>query len=358
MGLGLFAKENIPRGARILAELPLFTMPTETPLSAHSSDDLDDLLLRRHDQDIIDFVDCITLKGFEDPGVLAMETLFCNEAEAQNKNTRLVINKYIFEQLAPTWKLNRDDYFRPLLVDDHASSAAAAPPPEPDFKIGHLHRYADRYVRLWAIWQNNRVKFGAGASKDSGVFRLASRLNHSCCPNAWYDFNPHTGHSRLPAVETLTTHAIRDIAAGEQVLVGYDAVSLKSRGARAEKFAEWDIGGGGCVCALCTEPLVEALQERAATLWRAAEQWVRLGAGTGPRSSAEEEEEVEEGGVAACRDAYEALKMGEEVIALLTHPVWNVREMALAEACVETLSYLPSSPPPPHFWNLTCEEES
>ncbi|KAJ4393278.1 SET domain-containing protein 5 [Gnomoniopsis smithogilvyi] len=56
-GLGLFAKRDIPRGARILAELPLFTVPTETPPSDHSSDDENNILLRRDDKNIENFVD-------------------------------------------------------------------------------------------------------------------------------------------------------------------------------------------------------------------------------------------------------------------------------------------------------------
>lgn len=316
MGLGLFAKVNIPRGARILAELPLFTLPAQTPLSHHRGDDENELLLRRDDKDIEDFVDHVDVVGLDSQNFTTMETLYYNEEEAQDQDTKGVIYNFFSQQLERTWRRDRAICGRnphdPLPLTLHEEI-------DP--------RNIDRYARLYAIWTNNRVKFGEGATMDSGVFLLASRINHSCCPNAWYDFNPHTGNKQ-PRVEMLTTHAIRDIAAGEQILVGYDAVSLKLRQERTEKLAAWDVYN--CVCALCTDPLVEALQRRAYALWQAADYWVRPWPSAGHR--------LAEQGIASCKDAFEALKMGEEVIALLTHPVWNVREMALAEACVPTQS--------------------
>lgn len=324
MGLGLFAKEAIPRGARILAELPLFAMPAETPVSDHDSDDAEGfaVMLRRNDKDIEDFVDHIALKGLEAREIQAMETLYCAEAEAQDKAIKKVIRKYLFGRLAPTWGRDRDVLIR------HLGERVLGMPPG-----AATARVVDRYARLYAIWQNNRIQCGEGASMASGVFLVASRLNHSCCPNAWYTFNPHTGSRPAPqqsrrwqpaALEMLTTHAIRDIAAGEQILVGYEALSLKLRATRAQRLAEWDIGD--CVCALCTDPLVEALQQRAYRLWQAADYWVRPWPLAGLR--------LAEQGIAPCEDAFEAVRMGEEVIVLLTHPAWNVREMALAEAFV------------------------
>ncbi|KAJ4423135.1 SET domain-containing protein 5 [Gnomoniopsis sp. IMI 355080] len=313
MGLGLFAKVDIPRGARILAELPMFTMPVEAPLSAHSSDDEDDLLPRHPEKDIEDFVDQVDILGLDSEYIMTMETLCCNEETAQDEDIKDLIRNFFFQRVDRAWRHNRA-----ILGLDPPDPLAPRPL---ELQEDIDAREIDRYARLHAIWANNRIKFGEGATMDSGVFLLASRINHSCCPNAWYDFNPHVGN-REPRIEMLTTHAIRDIAAGEQILVGYGAMSLKLREERTAKLAAWDIYG--CVCALCTDPLVEALQERAHALWQAANDWVRPWPFTKLR--------LAEDDIAPCKDGFEAVKMGEEVIALLTHPMWNVREVALAEA--------------------------
>lgn len=324
MGLGLFAKVDIPRGARILAELPIFALPAETPLSDHSSDDEDDLLLRHPDKGIENFVDQVDLLGLNSEYIVTMETLDCNEEAAEDQDIKDLIKNFFFQRLDREWRRNRA-----MLGLDPPVPLAPLPL---ELQEELNAREIDRYTRLWAIWANNRVKFGEGATMASGVFLHASRINHSCCPNAWYDFNPHVGN-REPRIEMLTTHTIRDIAAGEQILVAYDAMSLKLRDERTERLAMmWDVYD--CGCALCTDPLVEALQQRAYRLWQAANDWVRPWPLTGLLASAENDS------FAPCKDGLEALKMGEEVIALLTHPVWNVREMALAEAYVQSASQL------------------
>lgn len=46
-----------------------------------------------------------------------------------------------------------------------------------------------------------------------GIFVKASRLNHSCNPNAWYSWNDTIGQ--------LNIHAVRNIRAGEEVTISY-----------------------------------------------------------------------------------------------------------------------------------------
>lgn len=316
MGLGLFAKENIPRGARILAELPLFDMPAEQPLPNLVGEDLalyQELCLDNEYQDLEDFIKEVDLVGIDSQNIKTMETLYCNEEAARDEYNKHAIKNFIFRKIKIQWAI------------DCAKAGPYHRAPIPASRLERLRSPdPDRLARLWAIWNNNRVKLGQFATRDSGVFLLASRINHSCCPNAWYEFNPTTGRLYDQQAEMLTTHAIRDIKAGEQILVGYDAVSLKLRPERVEKLATWNVYN--CICALCTNPVVEALQQRAYVLWQAADFWVR------PRPSSQQQ--LVKQGIAPCKDAYEALKMGEEVIALLTHPIWNVRDSSSAEAYV------------------------
>lgn len=320
MGLGLFAKENIPRGARILAELPLFDMPAEQPLpNGLTGEDLtlyQDLCLDNEHQDLEDFIKEVDLVGMDSQNIKTMETLYCNEEGARDENNKHTIKNFLFRRIKVQWAI------------DCGKAGHSQRTPIPASRLERLRSPdTDRLARLWAIWNNNRIKLGRFATRDSGIFHLASRINHSCCPNAWYDFNPNTGTDYFQQIEMLTTHAIRDIKAGEQILVGYEAMSLQLRSERVAKLATtWKLYH--CVCALCTNPVVEALQQRAYVLWQAADFWVR------PWPSSEQR--LVKQGIAPCKDAYEALKRGEEVIAWLTHPIWNVRDSSLAEAYVYT----------------------
>ncbi|TKA26514.1 hypothetical protein B0A50_05351 [Salinomyces thailandicus] len=49
--------------------------------------------------------------------------------------------------------------------------------------------------------------------KAAGVFFEASRINHSCIPNATSQWEP--------SLQSLTVHAIEDIAAGEEITISY-----------------------------------------------------------------------------------------------------------------------------------------
>ncbi|KAL8925707.1 MAG: hypothetical protein Q9208_003390 [Pyrenodesmia sp. 3 TL-2023] len=53
-----------------------------------------------------------------------------------------------------------------------------------------------------------------------GIFLEAARFNHSCLPNAWFNWNPHLG--RNPPGR-LTIHATKDITIGEEILVNYQS---------------------------------------------------------------------------------------------------------------------------------------
>ncbi|KAL8653510.1 MAG: hypothetical protein Q9210_002058 [Variospora velana] len=59
----------------------------------------------------------------------------------------------------------------------------------------------------------------AGFSQQ-GVFLDAARFNHSCLPNAWFNWNSLLGDERRPAGR-LTVYTVRDIKMGEEILVDY-----------------------------------------------------------------------------------------------------------------------------------------
>lgn len=75
---------------------------------------------------------------------------------------------------------------------------------------------------------------------ELGIFLLLSRINHSCNSNTYWSWNKHIGKMVL--------HAIRDIAQGQEITVGYleDDMTLSERQRDLKK--DW---GFECDCALC-----------------------------------------------------------------------------------------------------------
>lgn len=76
--------------------------------------------------------------------------------------------------------------------------------------------------------------------QPSGIFMKASRINHSCCPNAFFAWNPKLGQ--------LTIHAILDIPPDKEITIAYD-IPFQSRDNRREKLLE--IYRFQCRCPAC-----------------------------------------------------------------------------------------------------------
>ena len=74
----------------------------------------------------------------------------------------------------------------------------------------------------------------------SGIFMKASRINHSCCPNAFFAWNPNLGQ--------LTIHAMFDIPPDAEITIAYD-IPFQSRDIRQEKLQK--IYGFQCICPAC-----------------------------------------------------------------------------------------------------------
>ena len=104
-----------------------------------------------------------------------------------------------------------------------------------------LHCPDDRASNLWSPvvrrYLANAFEMAVGTS---GVFLKASRINHSCCPNACFAWNRYLGR--------LTVHAMTDIRAGEDITVSYELpfVPLETRQARFREFY-----GFTCDCSAC-----------------------------------------------------------------------------------------------------------
>jgi hypothetical protein len=84
-----------------------------------------------------------------------------------------------------------------------------------------------------------------GASNSGGLFLEASRINHSCQPNAQHAWNDNLGH--------LTIHALRDIEADREITISY--ISGVSPGYAERQRRLMDAFSFGCACELCSLPL-------------------------------------------------------------------------------------------------------
>lgn len=84
--------------------------------------------------------------------------------------------------------------------------------------------------------------FPLGLDKtEVGIFLDSSRLNHSCIPNAHFNWNG----------KKLTVHALRDIAEVEEITILYRG-GPQNREARLELL--WKESGFNCACTLCSLP--------------------------------------------------------------------------------------------------------
>ncbi|KAI4178490.1 MAG: hypothetical protein LQ346_007428 [Caloplaca aetnensis] len=67
---------------------------------------------------------------------------------------------------------------------------------------------------------NFQMTLNDDGTSQQGIFVEAARFNHSCLPNAWFNWNPSLGDERRPQGR-LTVHATRDIQNNGEILVNY-----------------------------------------------------------------------------------------------------------------------------------------
>ncbi|KAI9636721.1 uncharacterized protein MKK02DRAFT_33847 [Dioszegia hungarica] len=100
------------------------------------------------------------------------------------------------------------------------------------------------------VFKTNAIP--AGPTPDSaGIYKVASRLNHSCSPNACHAWAGLTGQE--------VVHAITDIPAGTEIVVSYH-YHMRSREQRGKELAS--SFNFICHCVACTGPLDPASDAR------------------------------------------------------------------------------------------------
>ncbi|RDW68634.1 hypothetical protein BP5796_09291 [Coleophoma crateriformis] len=85
-----------------------------------------------------------------------------------------------------------------------------------------------------------------GESNDGGLFLEASRINHSCQPNAQHTWNDDLSH--------LTVHVLRDIEADCEITISY--ISGVSPGFVERQRHLMNAFSFTCICELCSLPLL------------------------------------------------------------------------------------------------------
>lgn len=200
MGQGLFAVVDIPQGTRIIAESPFILL----------------------DQSSVPFA------------------MFCGIVQDLGddvaKLDRLTFNERLLDDDEPH-----------NLLDQIRQEGAEVD--EDDLEDPDVYAMVERYAKFYT---NSAEIKSNGKYMGAGLFLHFSRMNHSCLPNAFSNWNPAIGQQ--------TVQAARDIKAGEQIFFSYlgREGTFKSRQDRAsmiEKFWGFECGCHDCVHAEASDVL-------------------------------------------------------------------------------------------------------
>ncbi|KAK8034224.1 hypothetical protein PG993_009219 [Apiospora rasikravindrae] len=115
-----------------------------------------------------------------------------------------------------------------------------------------LSSLVDHTCRCYGIFLTNNLETGSDSGR--GVYPFFSRMNHSCRPDIYEYFDTKT--------KELSLRAIHDIKAGDQIHSTYVDL-LQPRKKRQKTLEAW---GFTCQCSACTNPAFDALGERAVEL--------------------------------------------------------------------------------------------
>lgn len=116
--------------------------------------------------------------------------------------------------------------------------------------LPHAHK-VEAMVKLYAICQANLVRLSDDRKCGTGVFPLASRINHSCIPNLQIHY--------IPSTEKLVAHAVRHVNKGEELTISYLSKACRTRKQRNEILEH---RGFECKCRVCTGAQAIASEER------------------------------------------------------------------------------------------------
>ncbi|KAI1814440.1 hypothetical protein GGS20DRAFT_412994 [Poronia punctata] len=207
MGNGVFATQDIPRGTRIMAEVPILSIIRES-----------------YDQDLPAF--CAAIQRLSEAELHLLNQLYCDPSHITTE----------VRQRVRQW-------YKDLGIVDKRNGKI--------LKGKRLQDVAKATVKRYGIYNTNRVQMGVEGRYGIGVFPLYSHLNHSCVPNAYNSYNPN--------IRRLTIHSTRDIRLGEQIFTSYINSFCRTRQQRQSMLIHW---GFVCSCLACTDPSIEPLRKR------------------------------------------------------------------------------------------------
>lgn len=152
-------------------------------------------------------------------------------------------------------KLDDLTYNEKLLDDDEPHNLLdqireeGAPVDEEDLEDEDVYEMLERYATFYT---NSAEIKSNGKYVGAGLFLAFSRMNHSCVPNAFSNWNPKIGQQ--------TVQAARDIKAGEQIFFSYlgregTFKSQKERASMIEKFWGFECGCSDCVDSVTSDVL-------------------------------------------------------------------------------------------------------
>lgn len=198
-GNGLFARVDIPKGTRILAESPLIVIPISTS------------------QQFTKFV--AIAKSIPDK-IAELDQLHCNPALLDEQKPGNII----------------------LQVRGEGFDPAA----DPDM------------VKRYGVYRTNCVDMPSkkeGQEESAGLCPLYARINHSCLPNVYFSWNERCQRE--------VVHAGRDVAAGEEILANYlgSDATFMTRAQRDMRLRRY--WGFACDCPACAEDTDELREELA-----------------------------------------------------------------------------------------------
>jgi hypothetical protein len=201
-GLGVFAKVSIPRGTRIFSEKPLLAI--------------------RADQNAGDIYTASRLLSPSDR--LKLLQLSAHEASSVLRWTQVLwyTTKQIFVDVATKFRLkgaanNNGPFFIPS------------------------PRSVMEHKNILSIFRTNNFAFGSNSTIQQALCVRIARLNHSCVPNAQGNFHEELGRFNV--------HAIRDIAAHEELTISYLPEHGAAQASRQERLTTGY--GFTCECPAC-----------------------------------------------------------------------------------------------------------
>ncbi|KAH7356616.1 hypothetical protein BKA65DRAFT_422987 [Rhexocercosporidium sp. MPI-PUGE-AT-0058] len=197
-GLGVFAKQLIPRGTRIFSERPLLTIQADNVATLYPAAKL----LSAKDRDAL-----MALSSFR---TRELDLMRWSVALVHTAKTTV---STILDALKGKKVLKLKGTKRRNSISDH--------------------------VEVVSIFRSN--SFNIGSKLGIALFPKIARINHSCLPNAQGNF--HEGLGRF------NVHATRDIEVDEEVSLNYLLESGQVRDVRVEKLRRGY--GFECACPAC-----------------------------------------------------------------------------------------------------------